>query len=235
MEVKRNPFCWNWVFKLGLLALAVILKIVQTSGINILKPREVVLVAQSYFRRQSPFSLQSQAHIYTLVERRLQPEFLEVLESLAGRCWRERRSFSEEKMMYPQAWLPLCSVPAAPSRLASTAAVVSGLWDQLRFFLLQGEEVVAPIPVHWYISMNAHGKTKTFKETMRRPENYIQGGCGRAGFLSNCGCWLSKSLGERRRGLRTNLPKASLKKTTTFWSTQANNAMRLWTVNFTVP
>lgn len=167
VEVNRNPCYWNWFFKPGLWALAVILKIVQTSGINILKPREVVSVAQSYFRHQSPISLQSQAHIYTLVERRLQPEFLEVLESLAGRCW-ERRSFSEEKMMYPQAWLPLCSVPAAPHRLASTAAVVSGLWDQLRFFLLRGEEVVAPVPVHWYISMNAHGKTKTFKR------NYVQ-------------------------------------------------------------
>ncbi|CAM4581912.1 unnamed protein product [Leuciscus chuanchicus] len=49
-------------------------------------------------------------------------------------------------MMYPQAWLHLCSVPAAPSRLASTAPMVSGLWAQLCFFLLRGEEVVAPIP-----------------------------------------------------------------------------------------
>lgn len=55
-------------------------------------------------------------------------------------------------------------------------------------------------------------KPRPLKETMRRPVNYFQGGCGRAGFFSNCGCWLSESLGERTRGLWTNLPKASLKK-----------------------
>lgn len=55
-------------------------------------------------------------------------------------------------------------------------------------------------------------KPRPLKETMHSLVNYFQGGCGRAGFLSNCGCWLSESLGERRRGLWTNVPKASLKK-----------------------
>lgn len=61
-----------------------------------------------------------------------------------------------EHMMYSQAWFRLaCSLslqlqPAClrPARPVSTAAVVSGLWAQLRSSALRGEEVVALVPVH---------------------------------------------------------------------------------------